>query len=411
MKDDGAVERKVSAVDERILYDGTRIPQGEAAAILQAFDVRFPFGEPRARGVPLLLDRLMAARQGRALETEVLQLLGQLAADRLVREAPNPGPSIRGPKLPNLPGIPKNTDCYAPDDPRPGERCFAATPTGTKAARYLTTEQLPQVPWKLGADRATDQVILACDPAPQALWAIDAACSLLEPDATKRALAEAERQGFLLKGTKDVWGATAQGRGRAHELRRELSDRWAASIRQPLPSVAQTPLDPLRDPSLLAFIRDAKLGALIRRDLLELADAATRQGHKSVLLLCGSVLEASLLDALDRNAGLAASLLPKGKKHWPDDASLPILLEIAKTKVRLPDGTEASILSPTVVPLAHGLADHRDLIHPRAEIRDRIRVDQTTAETMLHFVRVVLRDLQHAATTGVLDAYARGDTV
>ncbi len=313
------------------------------------------------------------------------------------------------PRLPDLPGLRQASDIYASDDPRPGERCFVATDMGAKAARFLNAENTPRALWVLGRERATDQVILACHPVAQTLPCIDAMCSLLSLQEVKAALTNAERQGFLVKGTVDVWAATSQGEGRGHELTKELSERWARKLQSPV-AVPQPAM--LLDPVPLNFLRDEKLKAVIERDLLELDRVRAAGADKAVLLLSGSILEAVLLDVLGRNKGVAQSLLPKGKKHWPDDASLPVLIGIAQAvRVRLPDGSTATILSPTVTPLAHGLTDHRDLIHPQAEIRERIHVDRTTGEAMLHLIRVVLRDLARASASGVFDAYERGDSV
>jgi hypothetical protein len=55
--------------------------------------------------------------------------------------------------------------------------------------------------------------------------------------------------------------------------------------------------------------------------------------------------------------------------------------------------------------VAEALVEHRDLIHPRAEIRSRIRVNRTTAATMIHLLTVVLADLSEAEARGDIQRY------
>jgi hypothetical protein len=55
--------------------------------------------------------------------------------------------------------------------------------------------------------------------------------------------------------------------------------------------------------------------------------------------------------------------------------------------------------------------DHRDLIHPRAEVRGAATVDTNTVQTMQGVLGEVLRDLCEAHAAWVLDEYAAGRVV
>lgn len=54
---------------------------------------------------------------------------------------------------------------------------------------------------------------------------------------------------------------------------------------------------------------------------------------------------------------------------------------------------------------------HRNLIHPRAEIRGAAPIDGSTLKTMQGVLEEVLRDLRQAHENGVLDDYAQGHVV
>lgn len=151
----------------------------------------------------------------------------------------------------------------------------------------------------------------------------------------------------------------------------------------------------------LAFVNNEKAKSIIERDLRELAAAAPAGLWKSCLLLCGSILEAVLLEVLDRRRDLAQPYLKK--KQFPDDANLHQLIEIA-SDIALIDG-QRSLLSTTAAGLAGTITEHRDLVHPHAELRGGIRVDRDTAEAMIHLLKLVIRDLAEAGDRGDIRAY------
>jgi hypothetical protein len=130
---------------------------------------------------------------------------------------------------------------------------------------------------------------------------------------------------------------------------------------------------------------------------------------KSAILLAGSILEAVLLDVLGRNDGEARRRL--GKK-WPERASAMDLIEAASSiAVLLPDATTRPLLPLLTGKKGALLVDHRDLIHPRAEIRGAATIDTNTVQTMQGVLGEVLRDLREAHAAGVLAEYGAGKVV
>jgi hypothetical protein len=152
----------------------------------------------------------------------------------------------------------------------------------------------------------------------------------------------------------------------------------------------------------LDFLDDEALTTALRRDLGELETAAGNGLWKCSLLLCGSIVEAALIDVLDRRPDLAITYLKKGKK-FPDDASLHDLIAMGGDDDLIGGGNR--LLSDTAVAFAKTITEHRDLIHPHAEVRAHIRVDKDTAEGMIHLLKLVVRDLADANEKGVIAAY------
>ncbi len=178
------------------------------------------------------------------------------------------------------------------------------------------------------------------------------------------------------------------------------------------------PVGPAADPidagstiaeAVLPFMADAELARMVARDLAELDSAVRAANVKSAVVLAGSILEAVLLDVLGRNENEARQRLGK---RWPDRASGADLIATASgITVVLPDGTTRPLLPPLTATKGGVLVDHRDLIHPRREVRGAATIDANTVQTMQGVLGEVLRDLREAHAKSVLDEYGAGKIV
>lgn len=154
--------------------------------------------------------------------------------------------------------------------------------------------------------------------------------------------------------------------------------------------------------SVADLLKDDGIRDIVVRDLAELKVAVGAGLAKCGVLLGGSILEGVLIDVLDRNCTLASSYMKK-QRRFPDDASLLDLIAIAGDAALL--DAPRHLLTPTSVALAKAVTDHRDLIHPHAEARGRILVDEATARAVLHLLNLVVRDLVAAKARGDIEAY------
>jgi hypothetical protein len=155
----------------------------------------------------------------------------------------------------------------------------------------------------------------------------------------------------------------------------------------------------------LAFVRDVRLRSIVERDLRELELSLRNQLNKASLILCGTLLEAVLLDVLDRRFDVAETYMSKNAK-WPNDASLKKLVKIAGS-VELTDAHHrpARLLTKSAVGTCNAIIEHRDLIHPHAEVRGEVKIDADVVIAMVGLLRVVLGDLSSAGENGVINAY------
>ncbi len=160
---------------------------------------------------------------------------------------------------------------------------------------------------------------------------------------------------------------------------------------------------------VLPFMVDKELSRMVARDLGELDSAIGAANIKSAVILAGSIVEAVLLDVLARNEHEARLRM---RKRWPNNVSAKELIDVASSiQVALPDGTTPALLPPLTGKKGFIVIDHRDLIHPRAEVRGATTIDTNTVQTMRGILGEILRDLGEAHRNGVLDAYAAGNVV
>ena len=170
-------------------------------------------------------------------------------------------------------------------------------------------------------------------------------------------------------------------------------------------SLGATVLDLDATLARLTFMTNPPLRRVVRRDLYELWTCLEQGANKASLVLCGSILEAVLLDVLGRRSDLAGSYMKTNSK-WPRDASLSMLIEIATgIEVRCGGGPVRHLVSGKTAELSRCLTDHRDLVHPHAEVRGDVKVNADVVVAMVGLLRVIIGDLAEAHETGVVAAY------
>lgn len=143
------------------------------------------------------------------------------------------------------------------------------------------------------------------------------------------------------------------------------------------------------------FVADAQLRAIVERDLEELRVTLAAGLSKASAILTGSVIEALLIDTLERNKVIPKTYMTK-HKSFPADASLGDLVEI---------GSGEGLLEEQAVSMVNCLRDFRDLVHPDRERRLKPKVDAATSHALLALLRLVLRDLEDSTKNDRLKDY------
>lgn len=123
------------------------------------------------------------------------------------------------------------------------------------------------------------------------------------------------------------------------------------------------------------FVTDSRFKDLLLRDYQELKICFDNKSSKAVLILSGSIIEASLVEYFLQN-------LPAGKTEADLlKMTLGSLIDLA--------GTEG-LLANKEIKLASVVQDYRNLIHPGRQIRKREKYDFETANIANSLVKITL---------------------
>jgi hypothetical protein len=146
----------------------------------------------------------------------------------------------------------------------------------------------------------------------------------------------------------------------------------------------------LIEPLEFRFLKDALLRSIVIRDYEEAQRGYVARSWKSVIILCGGLIEALLLDALSRDPSkaLQAKAAPKGKDL--DRWALQELLSVA---------LELQIVEPIVHTIGNAVRQYRNVIHPAVELRSQIRIEKLEADAAINVLKVVERDLTRYFST------------
>lgn len=142
-----------------------------------------------------------------------------------------------------------------------------------------------------------------------------------------------------------------------------------------------------------SFMHSSELENIVRRDYAELQRVKSAGGIKSQYMLCGGLIEALLLDALqDREPDFEqCRKAPKSKggvrplAEW----GLGELIDVAR---------ELNVIDTDAEQFSHGVRNYRNLIHPSKELRSGQKVAEEEAHIAEKVLHIVIRELAQKST-------------
>lgn len=140
-------------------------------------------------------------------------------------------------------------------------------------------------------------------------------------------------------------------------------------------------------PNLEKLPIESSVRPIVRDRLAEAGKAMGAGAHLSVVILCGSVLEAVLLGAAQKEPSRfnKASSSPKDKRSGAvkrlHEWHLAEFIDVA---------SEVGLLKPDVKKFSHGLRDFRNYIHPYQQLQSGFAPDEHTAKVCLQVLKAAL---------------------
>ena len=134
---------------------------------------------------------------------------------------------------------------------------------------------------------------------------------------------------------------------------------------------------------------DSEVSDIIQDRLQEAQACLTVRAHLSVIILCGSILEAILLGAAQKdpnkfNQAVGSPKRQNGKakefRHW----SLSEFIDVAY---------DIELLKPDVWKFSHALREFRNYIHPDKQMKAGFRPSEHTAKICIQVLNAVLADV------------------
>jgi len=146
-----------------------------------------------------------------------------------------------------------------------------------------------------------------------------------------------------------------------------------------------TDRDVLPDQPSFSSISDPELCSIIESDYQEIRRCLGAEAYKAATVMCGSVMEALLLDAL-----LADEAKAKQSREAPRDKDLgrwrlSCMIDVAVEMQILPTITSGF--------MSHAVREYRNLIHPALQIRKQITPEKQEANAAFAALDLIIKNL------------------
>lgn len=132
------------------------------------------------------------------------------------------------------------------------------------------------------------------------------------------------------------------------------------------------------------FVTDTDLQKLLEKDWQEAQQVHNAGAWKSCVLLCGSILEGIIMNALSKDWPNARNEFSRRKRQSApplNEWDLVDLVEVANRLKTFPKGT---------IHLSNAVREFRNLIHPGRQIREHIQVTEEQANIAINAVRMCM---------------------
>ena len=149
-------------------------------------------------------------------------------------------------------------------------------------------------------------------------------------------------------------------------------------------AIEDTESTPVTETRTFAYVHDNAVRTIVARDYREAQLAFIARCWKSVIILCGGLIEAVLLDLAQQNEAAARSAKAAPNQPNLKKWSLADLIDVT---------VELKLIGAGVEKLSHPVRQYRNLIHPGVELRSELVFGEEEARIALEVLHIVDRDL------------------
>ena len=228
-------------------------------------------------------------------------------------------------------------------------------------SRLKTVKNVVKGEWYLTLDGKTIQPTASVD---------EAILAELEDDDTKYLR--------LIRGLNHI---------REYSFTKKAHDEYKLYVEPP------TSTETLSEDHGFSFIANPQLRSIIERDYQEIPRCLAAEAYKAATVMCGSVMEALLLDALladgPKAKQSAEALTDKGGKVPKDFGKWSLRLMIAVAQ-------DLQILPAAILGMSDPIREYRNLIHPAVEMRKKIAPEREEARAAQTALDVIIKNLARA---------------
>jgi hypothetical protein len=136
------------------------------------------------------------------------------------------------------------------------------------------------------------------------------------------------------------------------------------------------------------FIRDKEIKALLTRDWEEAQEAFRNELHKSTVVLCGTILESLLIDALSYDEKGAKFNYYRKYLEGKNKGNKSGEIENWKLYELVEIANQQGVISADVAKLSQIVKDYRNLIHLFAQKRARLQINSHVASAVVYLLAV-----------------------
>ncbi|GAB6109077.1 hypothetical protein [Fusibacter bizertensis] len=144
---------------------------------------------------------------------------------------------------------------------------------------------------------------------------------------------------------------------------------------------------PLRENDMFSFIDDQAYKNVITKDWEEIQSNLISEAWKSCVILCGSVLEASLIWILSKNEETILQSNIKINNQVVKKIDNMNLVELVTIAGKM------GMIGKTTINLSHVIRDYRNLVHPKKQIMENMIVTKDEANIAFNSVKVIIKEL------------------